>query len=123
MLKDRETIEWFWREREPLLDPRKFLAEEDEFYIITARDPTYKDITEKWLKRWLGNLNYKFFNVGNWHWDTYGQMEILNGMAEEKAKVINDERIEVYFDDSEYIVKKLRQLCPNCKVIHYGGRV
>lgn len=120
---DMKIVEWYWRERKPLLDPRLFLAEEDTFFIITARDPAYWRITNKWLKRWIGNMNYEYICVGDWSWDKHDEIKILDQVSEAKAKAINDNKIDIYFDDSEYIVKKLRQLCPNCKVIHYGGRV
>jgi hypothetical protein len=125
--------EWYYREAELKMDPKKFLGKNDEAVIVTAREtiPKIVKITREWVDRHVGkHIPIIWVNrnvpppiqlggkVGN-----KGALDVMDRMAVAKAKVINREKIEVYFDDSEYLVKKLRKMCPKCKVIHFGARV
>jgi len=109
-----------------LLNPVEFLLfSEDEYYIITSRMEKGKRITEEWVRKYCPACKKLFilddgFPKENNEKAVY---EWLDKMANSKAKIINKYKIDVYFEDSSYIVKKLRKLCPNCKVINYGGRV
>jgi hypothetical protein len=127
--------EWYYRECELKMDAKQFLAKEDTPVIVTAREsiPGIVRITEEWVERHIGagipiiwlSMGSKLpppISLGG----TVGSkraLRVLDAMAAKKAEVINREGIEVYFDDSEYLVKKLRKMCPNCKIIHYGARV
>ena len=42
--------------------------------------------------------------------------------AERKAKALNDNNIDVFFEDAPDVVKHLRRLCKNTKIVQYGGR-
>jgi len=127
--------EWYYRECELKMDPKQYLAKEDEPIIVTAREniPGIVKITEEWIEIHIGNgipivwlsMESKLpppISLGGVV-GSKKSLKVLNTMAVKKAEVINREGIEVYFDDSEYLVKKLRAMCPGCKVIHYGARV
>ena len=43
--------------------------------------------------------------------------------AQRKAKAINDNKIEVFFEDAPQVVIHLRELCLGTKIIQYGGRI
>ena len=115
--------EWYYRERRPELNPKLFMSEGDTFIIITSRPKRLAHITVPWVKKHFGDVtliqtDHETFN-GN---DKAGLNEWLKKMAETKAKPINDNEIEVYFEDSPSTVQYLRKLCPKTKIIHYGGR-
>jgi hypothetical protein len=42
--------------------------------------------------------------------------------AERKAKALNDNNIDVFFEDAPDVVKHLRRLCKSTKIVQYGGR-
>jgi len=122
-----DVYNWKFKENKMLLNPIDFMVfEDDEFYIVTSRTNEAREITEKWVNRYCPHVKKLVMLNDDIPDENATQKEImewLEQMAKSKAKVINEENIEVYFDDSPYIVKKLRKLCPNCKVINYGGRI
>jgi len=42
--------------------------------------------------------------------------------AERKAKALNDNNIDVFFEDAPDVVAHLRRLCKSTKIVQYGGR-
>ena len=121
----KEIYTWSFKTAKLLVNPMEWLMEGDEFIIITARPNYMKRITKKWVKRYCPNckkilhVNMPLLTgkVGN------EVFEWLDELARRKAVVINEEKVDIYIDDSSYAVKKLRELCPKVKIINYGGRV
>jgi len=121
-----EIYQWACRTAKPLLNPEEFMLEpEDEYIIITARNNSVKDITKRWVNKYckgckqLIMLNHDLPNqlLG------IEVIEWLNEIAEAKAKSIKENNIDIFFDDSSYICKRLRKLCPDVKIINFGGRI
>ena len=125
----RSSEEWYYRERKPLLNPHFFLSEKDEMFIITSRSERLSHITKTWVRHFFGNrvtekrliiVSHETKKLGN------SKMQVnkwLREMGEKKAKTINKLELDVYFEDSPETVQVLRKLCPNTKIIHYGGRL
>jgi len=115
------------REANLLLNPVDFLVfPDDEYYLITSRSKELTSITKKWVKKYCPHVKKLIVLGQRLLGNTSNKKEIeewLDTTARDKAEVINKYKIEVYFDDSTYVVKRLRELCPNCKIINYGGRV
>jgi len=102
--------------------PNEFLNEDDEFVIITSRSEQYRSLTERWLKVNGINCPLKICDVGLSS-DYLSLEEYFEVVAREKAKYINSECLDVYFEDSPDAVIRLRKLCPQCKIIQVGGRL
>jgi len=127
----RDSVEeWYYRDRKPRLNPYLFGLPEDEVFIITGRQQQLKDITTTWVTKHFPDIikSGRFFIVG-------AENDTLNGVNDkdeiekwcqrrikEKADMINKLKLDVYFDDNVFI-QDLRELCPSCKIIHFGGRV
>ena len=119
----RDQVEpYYYREQKPLLNPELFLASGDEYIVITGRSEKFRQDTEIWLKKFCPNCKKLIManllpaydnNVEDWS----------KKQAELKAKIINEEKIDVYFEDNGTCVEHLRGLSPNTKIIQYGGRI
>ena len=119
--KRNEVSKYYYGQRERQLNPLDYMYEDDELFIITGRAPCYKEETKKWVKKYfpmakliiLGEEE-DFANcvLDNW----FEKQSIM------KAGAIKKYYIEVYFEDTPDIVRRLRELCPKCKIIQYGGR-
>lgn len=114
---------WYYKERSPLLNPELFLDGEDEYIVITGRALKHKNITEVWLKKFCPT--YKKLYVADLGAAYNLSTEEIKNWSESqailKSKFINEEKLDVYFEDNGTVVKELRKLCPNTKIIHYGG--
>jgi len=123
----QDIYSWTMREANLLLNPVDFLVfPDDEYYLITSRSKELTSITKKWVKKYCPHVKKLIVLGQRLLGNTSNKKEIeewLDTTARDKAEVINKYKIEVYFDDSTYVVKRLRELCPNCKIINYGGRV
>lgn len=119
--------EWYYRQRPTHLNPEDFVTKEDEYYIITCRPRGYNDITIEWAEKYCSNAKNVFIigrrNLEENENEPQKIVDWLNINAEEKAQTINLLKLEVFIDDSPTIVSKLRSLCPNTKIICYGGRI
>jgi ADP-heptose:LPS heptosyltransferase len=124
--EQREAIEeWYYLDREPKLNPEDFISDEDEYVIITGRSEKMRDVTVDWVEKYCANCLQLFIvdlgpayncttkQVANWSKE----------QAKRKAKIINQEKVEVYFEDNSECVKELRKLCPKCKVVQFGGKL
>ena len=108
----------------PQLYPSMFLGKNDTAVIITARMARLNLVTKEWCK--LHFPSYKLFHVKVPQWLTTHPSDIKkwqNEVSRRKARLINKLQVEVYFEDMPDTVEQLRKLCPNCKIIQYGGRV
>lgn len=124
--EQREQIEeWYYLDREPKLNPEDFLGKGDEYVIITGRSQKMAISTSDWVDKYCPNCLQLFIvDLG----PAYNQTtkEVINWSKEQakrKAKVINSEKVEVYFEDNSECVKELRKLCPKTKIIQYGGKL
>ena len=94
-------------------------------YVITSRPERLRWITERWLKHYYPNAKLIIVDqatLGSCN-DVKGIKQWLKTKVEMKAAVINKFGIEVYFDDESEMLEHFRKLCPNCKIIKYGGRI
>jgi hypothetical protein len=126
-----ELMRYYYSRRSIQLNPIDYLADDDELFFITGRSVLVEDITRKWAKKYfpmatvittrtilpssdkdLMTKNYVKDKTKEW-----GQIQ-----AERKAKALNDNSIDVFFEDAPDVVKHLRQLCKNTKIVQFGGR-
>jgi len=115
-------MKFYCAHRSMNFNPLDFLAENDNLLFITGRDKSVEAITKKWASKYFPNAKIIVTKLDA----PTGNTKMINWyllQAEAKAKVINDNNVEVYFEDAPEIVDYLRKLCPNCKVIKYGGRL
>jgi len=119
----KELEKWYYSTRKVNLNPNFFCNSNDEIYIITSRFRELKDITKKWLDK--NGIQYKklLFAHLSAPYKTMSLEKWYKKQAELKANILNTEKIEVYFEDAPGVVKYLRKLCPNIKIIQYGDRL
>lgn len=75
--------------------------------IITGRKEKYRAVTEEWLK--ANKVTYKkiyFFS---------GDKTRVN-LIKYKAGIINEEHIDLFYEDDKEIAGHLSRLCPNTKI-------
>lgn len=97
-------------------NPEELLAKGDEYHIITARCSfTDNDVTVEWCNKYCPNATSVNIvgQLGN-NWDK---------SSEAKAAKIKELGIEVFFEDNSQLVNRLRDLCPETKIIQVGGRL
>jgi len=127
MGESTEIYRWNFRTAKRILNPIDFLVfSDDEYYIITSRLKEGEDITRLWVKKYCPHCKELIIlddGVPSKDANEKEVYEWLDRMAISKAEVIKKYKIEVYIEDSSYIVKRLRELCPDCKIINYGGRI
>jgi hypothetical protein len=126
-----ELMRYYYARRSIQLNPVDFLADDDKLFFITGRSILVEDITKKWAKKYFPMatvittrtilpssnndlMTKNYVNDGKKEWGLI--------QAERKAKALNDNNIDVFFEDAPDVVKHLRQLCKNTKIIQYGGR-
>lgn len=121
----KELEYWYYASRRLLLNPDTFKLDNDEVIIITTRASVtgnnIRKLTEDWLK--YQNVHYDrlyFVPVPQGQYIGQSLQEWYRRMAEEKAKIINREGLDVYFEDSPEVARYLRLLCPNTKIIRFG---
>jgi hypothetical protein len=116
-----KVIEYF-ASRKPLLNSLHFVNPVyDEIYVITSREDCAKEITVQWCSKHLPNYIKLFFAcVPKWK----KQSELpdwFRQVAIEKAIIINNLQLDIYFEDIPKVVMKLREMCPATKIINYRG--
>lgn len=125
----KSSTKWYYKGRKPLLNPYLFVTEKDEIFIITGRNKELEQITRKWVNKYLPDLRNLVWIVGR-HNDSLIHTnddkkigEWVKRRTKEKAEMIIFLGLDVYFDDNQQTVEGLRKLCPNTKIINYGGWV
>jgi hypothetical protein len=111
----------YYASRNKILDPYYLVAEGDEIFIITGRNPRLRAVTELWLlKNGLGHIPLIFT----------GEMPVPKGTNEEfrkvargKAVVLKKYKIDVYFEDNETVVRALREVLPEIVIVQIGSRI
>ena len=89
----------YFHSLKPLHNPELFLADGDEYYIITGRHSPIDDkVTFEWCKKHCPN-NRGIYIVGGENIDT----------NKSKAEKIRELGIQVYFDDDPRFVEYLRK--------------
>lgn len=114
--------EWYYRERKPLLNPKDFLTSEDEYIIVTARKECLRNLTCKWLKKYLPDARWILIGIGYTN---------PREIASKKMKILRKEKVDIYFDDNIDVIKALRTLNEvgkeigkkDIKFVHYSGRI
>jgi len=117
--KREEVYMYYYNNPEILLNPFDYASEEDIVFIITARSIKYKVPTLKFVDKYFPRANLVLLD----HKEPKANEDMdkwYDKQAELKANAINQLKIDVYFEDSWKVVKRLRELCPNCKVIHFS---
>jgi len=121
-VKRNDISKYYYKQQEIQLDPLDFILEEDELYIITSRSNKYRKETEYLVNRHFPSAKliivdlvepHLLFNLKDWY----------KKQAELKAKVIKENRIDVYFEDRPQVARYLRKFCPNCKIICFGDHI
>jgi len=129
--EQKESVEeWYYRGRVPMLNPYMFKSIDDKIFIITGRSKHLLDITKNWIKRFLPDVYMRgnFYVVGDSNdlldnENTEKEIDLwVKRRMQEKADMINKLKIDVFFDDT-YNTPILRKLCPNTKIIQYGGQL
>lgn len=117
----KEVSKFYYALRRRQLNPIDFLHDDDELYFITSRSEEYQEVTERWAKKYFPQA--KLIVLG--HAEPTKESKLDSWFvraAKKKAKAINENKIDVYFEDTGPVVKILRELCTNTKIIQYGGR-
>lgn len=115
--------EWYYLERKPLLNPEYLLADNDKYIIITGRSEKVRFETEWWIQKYCSNCTKLIMvDLGPAYNCTNGEVKKWSQeQARRKAEIINKEKVDIYFEDNGECVLQLRKLCPNTKIIKYGG--
>ena len=119
-----ELTRWYYSARVYQLNPKDFMYEGDEIYIITSRGETLEEIAKEWLEKndvYFDKLIFVHHDPGNHLGSSLEKW--FEQMAQKKAVILERNDIEVYFEDTPSTVKYLRKLCPSIKVIQYGNRI
>lgn len=121
----REAEDWYYRERKPLLDARLFLAKDDEMFVVTSRSKEIAEFTRQWMDKYYPNAQLFFVHQPMYTSTNENEIERwTKKKVELKAEMINKLKLDVYFDDeATSAFGYLRKLCPNTKIIKYGGRL
>lgn len=120
--KQNKVLYQFLHDQKLLINPCELLHEKDEYIIITGRGEKYREITERWLKKYGITAPLYMTDVGVVA--DYPSLDAyFEALAVTKAKYIKSECIEVFFEDSPDTVIRLRELCPKCKIVQVGGRL
>ena len=122
MNKDLQLIELFIKCLKPSIHPSMFLHDNDIAFIITARQPELKILTVRWCIKHYPSIHVAFAATPPWT-DYSDWKRWFKEVARQKAKIINNLNLDVYFEDMTNTVDELRELCPNTKIIQYGGRL
>jgi hypothetical protein len=127
--KQEELAHYYCNKRTMQLNPIDYLADGDDLFFITGRSIWNEAITIQWAKKYFPMATVIVTRVAHPKNDTvimcsnYGKDDSWNRLqAERKSDVIHANGIDVYFEDNPEVVKILRKLNPNTKVIQYGGR-
>jgi len=79
-------------------------------FILTARKERHEKLTRAWLKTNNISFDYIFFTPT-------GIRKTRDYIIERKATLINNFKIDLYFEDDPKIVKGLKDICDNCKIV------
>ena len=112
----------YYDTRKIQLIPQDYLCNDDEAYIITGRRAALIPQTKAWHEKYFPNIPLIILSVEPYTSDE-GIDDWMQRSAVEKSKKINELGLDIYFEDMPMTVRALRKLCPNTKIIQYGGRI
>ena len=112
----------YYDTRKIQLIPQDFISNDDEAFMITGRRAALIPQTEAWHKKYFPNITLIVLSVEPYTRDEDIQ-DWMKRSAVAKAAKINELGLDVYFEDMPTTVRALRELCPNTKIIQYGGRI
>ena len=116
-----ELSRYYYISRPFQLNPIDFVGTEDKLFIITGRNDLYKDITEAWHKKYFPGAILVCLD----HEEPKEETDLEEWFVKQarlKAKALEKYKIDVYFEDTPEVVKELRKLCPQVKIVQYGSR-
>lgn len=102
-------IKTFLEQRKTL--PKALFVPNGDYDIVTGRPSSDMELTHKWVHREL---------VDNPPKTIHHQNPDLDKPAEYKAKVINENKYEVFIESDPNQVKQLTKKCPKTKIIHFA---
>ncbi len=105
------------------ITPQLLSHEDDELFILTGRESCLAEATIKVCNRHFPGIPVYFIQASVTWKDPSEFSDWFKAIAEAKAVVINKLKLDVYFEDMPETVIALRELCPNTKIIQYGGRL
>lgn len=118
----KQASRFYYLMRRRQLNPIDYLSEDDELFFITGRNEAYRDLTEKWASKYFPQATLVILG----HEEPKAGEPVLKKwyvrQAERKAKALKKYKIDVYFEDTPPVVRELRKMCPETKIIQYGGR-
>lgn len=117
-----ELMKYYCSQLDMNFNPLDFIADGDELSFITGRAPSVEQLSITWAKKYFPMAKITVTKIQDANNKQEEMVDWYSLQAEAKAKVINADKIDVYFDDCPEIVSRLRKLCSNCKVIKYGNR-
>lgn len=94
--------------------PKTLFIPDGDYVIVTGRPKGDAEWTQKWIARELTENRPK---------QIFHQNEDYDKAKEYKAKVINEEGIEVFIESDLDQVKYLTKKCPKAKIIHFSGLI
>lgn len=110
----------YYATRQVKLNPYQFLASGDIGYIVTARKPLARLVTEEWLLRHSINLEVIFVDSENdIDWRNYEEASYISG--ERKLGVLGSKGITIHFDNNPHIVQVMRKKMPSASIIQVGA--
>jgi hypothetical protein len=116
-----ELSRFYYYERPFQLNPLDFISDDDKLFLITGRNKLYQDITERWAKKYYPSATLVVLD----HEEPKAETIIEDWFVKQarvKSKALKKYKIDVYFEDTPQVVRELRKLCPETKIIQYGGR-
>lgn len=120
--KRAEASLFYYTLRKPQINPCDYIHEDDELYIITGRDEKYRDITERWVKKYYPMAKLIILGHEEPNPDTNLEKWFIK-QARKKAEALIENKIDVYFEDTPPVIREMRKILPQTiKVIQYGGR-
>jgi len=110
----------YYATRQVRYNPYQFMSSSDIGYIITARKPIARQITEGWLLQHSIHLEVVYVDSNNdIDWENYEEASYESGIR--KTQVLGSKGITVHFDNNPFIVKKMRDRMPSATIIQVGA--
>ena len=110
----------YYSTRSVIHNPYMFLSDEDQGFIITARKPLAKLVTEQWLQSHGITLPVVFIDsYDSIDWGDYSRASVESGQR--KASEIEKLGVSVHFDNNPIAVKVMRNSLPSVRIIQIGG--
>jgi len=116
--KDEELLQYYCMGLKMNFNPLDFIGEGDSLFFITGRNRCVETLTKNWAKKYFPTATVFVADMPAQAISNFSEKQ-----AELKEKIINDNKIDIYFEDNPTVVSILRLNCPKTKIIQYGGRI